>query len=424
MKSGLMTYKNIAHLPAVRRLLAADAISKAGDWVLYVAMSTLVFQAGGAGMLAMFTAMRIVIPFILGPWAGRWGMALAPRIVMIGADIARGALLLAAAAAAQGTHAVWLLEVLVGGCATLSAFHSPAERRFQRNVIAADQRSSFNAVIGATGTTVIVVAPALGGAMVAAVGNVGALVMDAVSFLLSAGLVATVRSTSPMTSAETAQAATKADQREGTIATITQVLRKDLAVLACVVTQAVACTIAGASLVLMPLLSSRLHAGPGTVGWLTAAVGAGSVIGMLAGGAVARQGRLLLCIACIITMGLILGLLGSSPDLIVALACAVLAGTAANIPDPMYWTSYANRVSEADSGPFYGLVESSITGGFALGGVILGVLASFLGTTAGAWALGGAGSVLATTALIPALRHHRRQAQEAPAPAAALGGSS
>ncbi|MGW3852650.1 MFS transporter, partial [Streptomyces fagopyri] len=364
MKAALTNYKNIAHLPDARRLLVADSISKAGDWILYVAMSALVFEAGGAGALSLFTALRVVVPFVLGPWAGRWGAVLAPRTVVILADAVRAALLFLAALAAGAHQSAWLLVTLVVGCASVSAFHGPAERRFQRDVIDPDQRASFNAVIGATGTTVIVVAPVLGGLISTAVGNVGALVVDAASFLLSLAFVAAVREPTATTPV-TGQPQT-AGLRKGALATAVRAARKDPAVLACVMTQAVACTVAGASLVLLPLIGDRLHAGNGSIGWLTAAVGAGSVLGVLIGGSVAKQGQLLLCVTSVVSMGVILGLLGSSPSLLVALGCAVLVGLAANIPEPMYWTSYADRVGESDSSAFYGLVESSITGGFAL----------------------------------------------------------
>ncbi|MFD3492682.1 MFS transporter [Streptomyces sp. NPDC058690] len=410
MKTALKNYKDIAHLPEVRRLLAADAISKAGDWILYVAMSVLVFQSGGASALALFTALRIVVPFVLGPWAGRWGTVLAPRTLMICADVARAVLLLSAAAAAGTGQSVWVLVALVVGCAILSAFHAPAERRFQRDVVDADQRASFNAVLGATGTTVIVVAPAFGGLMTTTVGNVGALIVDAGSFLVSAVFVTAVRGPAAGSATESPEqeaAVPAAGMRKGALATALRAMKKDPVVMACVMTQAVACTVAGASLVLMPMLGSRLDAGEGTIGWLTAAIGAGSVVGVLIGGSVARQGRLLLCVASVIVMGVILGLMGSSQNLLAALMCAAAVGTAANIPEPMYWTSYGDRVSEADSSSFYGLVESSITGSFALGGVILSAVVTAMGITAGTWALGATGSVLATAALVPALRHHR-----------------
>ncbi|MFF4270367.1 MFS transporter [Streptomyces sp. NPDC001536] len=420
MKNALTNYRSIAHVPEARRLLAADAISKAGDWILYVAMSVLVFEAGGAGALSLFTALRVVVPFALGPWAGRWGAVLAPRTLMIVADALRALLLLLAAAAAAADQPAWLLVVLVVGCASVSAFHGPAERRFQRDVIDSEQRAGFNAVLGATGTTVIVVAPAVGGLLTTTVGNVGALVADAASFLLSMAFVLSVRP--PATTEEPrrpAPAASPVGLRGGALATAVRAMRKDPVVLACVVTQAVACTVAGASLVLLPLLGDRLDAGDGAIGWLTAAVGIGSVVGVLIGGRVATQGHLLLCVTSVVSMGAVLGLLGSSPDLLIALVCAVALGAAANIPEPMYWTSYADRVGKDDSGPFYGLVESSITGGFALGGVLLGVAVAAFDTVSGTWVLGLAGSGLAALAFLPALRHHRARSQPVTVPAPA-----
>lgn len=324
---------------------------------------------------------------------------------MITADAVRSVLLVLAAVTAGVHQPAWVLVVLVVCCASVSAFHAPAERRFQRDAIAPDQRASFNAVIGATGTTVIVVAPALGGLIITVVGNVGALALDALSFLLS--LVFVARVSGPLHTVSPKNQEQAASAGKGALATALGAMQKDPTVLACFLAQAVACTVAGASLVLLPLLGDRLDVGAGTVGWLTAAVGAGSVLGVLIGGSIAKNGRVVLGVTSVVSMGVILGLLGSSPNLVVALLCAVLAGTAANIPEPLYWTSYADRVTERDSSAFYGLVESSITGGFALGGVILGAAAAVLGTSIGTWVVGVAGSLIAATALIPALCHRR-----------------
>jgi predicted MFS family arabinose efflux permease len=118
-------------------------------------------------------------------------------------------------------------------------------------------------------------------------------------------------------------------------------------------------------------------------------------------------------------MGVLLGFLGSSSTFVLALLCAALLGAAANLPEPMYWTSYAARVDERDSSAFYGLVESSITGGFACGGIILGAVVVPLGISTGTWTMGLAGTVLASAAFVPALRHRREQTGTAPVAAKA-----
>ena len=55
---------------------------------------------------------------------------------------------------------------------------------------------------------------------------------------------------------------------------------------------------------------------------------------------------------------------------------AAVAVFVANVPEPLYWTTYADRVDDESSSVFYGLVESAITGGFALRGLVLGGLAA------------------------------------------------
>lgn len=416
MKNVLVSYRDIATVPDARRLLAADAISKAGDWILYVAMSILVYQAGGAGSLALFSALRIGIPFVLGPWAGRWGATYAARSVMIFADVTRAVLLILAAASAWAGISVWVLQALVVGCAALTALHAPAERRFQRDSISEEQRASFNAVLGATGSAVMVIAPAAGGLMTVAVGNIGALVIDGASFLLSALLIGRVKPTAP--AAEPAPAGTAphdeaAGRSQGALATALRACRANPYVLAAVVTQGVACTVAGACLVLLPVLDDRLGAGDGVVGWLTAALGIGSVIGTLLGGAVARAERRILATSSIVVLGLVLALLGNSSHLPIALIGAALAGITANIPEPLYWTTYAGLVDEKDSSAFYGLVESTITGGFALGGLILGSLITAIGDRPAAWWIGGTGSLLAAVAYVPVFRGRRTTTEPA-----------
>lgn len=414
MKNVLVSYRDIAAVPDARRLLAADAISKAGDWILYVAMSILVYQAGGAGSLALFSALRIGIPFVLGPWAGRWGAAYSARSVMIFADVVRAVLLVLAAGVAWAGISVWALQVLVVGCAALTALHAPAERRFQRDTISEEQRASFNAVLGATGSAVMVIAPATGGLMTVAVGNIGALVADGASFLLSALLILRVKPT-PITNPAPVAVTPNGDtagRSQGALQIALRACRANPYVLAAVITQGVACTVAGACLVLLPVLDDRLGSGDGVVGWLTAALGIGSVIGTLLGGVVARGGRRILATSSIVALGLVLGLMGSSSHLFVALIGAALAGITANIPEPLYWTTYAGLVDEEDSSAFYGLVESTITGGFALGGLILGSLVTGIGTEAAAWWIGASGSLLAAIAYVHVLRGRRRSVTE------------
>jgi MFS family permease len=153
-------FAQAAQVHGAKRLLVADAVSKAGDWMLFVAVSAILYQGGGAAALAIYSVARLVVPVAAGPWSGRVGAGLPPRLVMIASDLARAALLVVAAAAATWSAPVWLVLVPVVGCTLLAAWFNPAEKRFQRDAVPADQRPAFYAVIGATGSTAMIFAPA------------------------------------------------------------------------------------------------------------------------------------------------------------------------------------------------------------------------------------------------------------------------
>lgn len=394
----------VTKLQGALRILAADAISKAGDWILFVAMSVVLYRAGGAAALALFNLIRIVLPIVLGPWAGRWGASLAPRHTMILADVGRAILLGAAAVVAYadiGSPAV--LFALVLGCTALATWYTPAERRFQRDAVPLEQRPDFNAVIGATGSTVMIVAPAVGGALLAFFGPATALAVNAASFAVSVVIIASIRLVPSVADSSSTDAvggsSASPTPAGGAMATALRVPRRDGFLRASMIIQTAACTIAGATLVMFAPIADRVGASDAAVGWLATSIGIGSVIGVVLGGRIARRKQLFLGGVSIVAMGVVVGLMGSAPNLIVAMGLAIVSGILANLPEPLYWTSYAERVPESMSGPFYGLVESLIAGAFASGGMLLGAAATLWGIGPASWAVGAVFGLVALSAL-------------------------
>jgi DHA3 family tetracycline resistance protein-like MFS transporter len=120
------------------------------------------------------------------------------RRVMIAADLMRAAALgVIAALSLSGSLEIWHLVVLVGVYGAGEAFFGPAlgalvpdllsgERLTQANALEQFMRQSCRLLIG----------PALGGLLVAAVGPGEAFVIDAITFLVSATFIALIRSAS------------------------------------------------------------------------------------------------------------------------------------------------------------------------------------------------------------------------------------
>lgn len=393
MTGALTDYGAVLSIPDGRRVLLADALSKSGDWLMYVAMSLLLFRSDGIWALGVLNLLRIAVPVLVGPRAGRWGQRWPARRVMVITDLVRcGALAAAAGAAATGLPlAVLLGTVALTGVA--SSVYGPAERRLQRDLIEPDRRAQFNAVLGSTGTLVLVVAPAFGGLVSALASPSWLLVVDAASFLLAAAIIARTRPTT------VDAAAAASGGTGGAWRTALAVVSADRTVAACLLAQTGACFAVGASLVLLVPIADSVTGYDSSLGWLTAIIGIGSVVGAALGGTLASRKQVRAGLACIVVMGGAIGLLASGSALWYVVAVAALLGVVANLPEPLYWTVYAGRVPTDVSGVVYGLVDAAIVVALAGGGMLAGFLGTALGVTRTAWLLGAVTMLLAVAGL-------------------------
>src|SRR4030088_2826787 len=90
------TLRSPLAISALRRLLAAMAVSIAGDWLYKVALVVFVFQTtNSAGWVAATTVLRLVPYVLLGGAGGALADRYDRRTVMVASDLVRGALMLA-----------------------------------------------------------------------------------------------------------------------------------------------------------------------------------------------------------------------------------------------------------------------------------------------------------------------------------------
>ncbi|HEY7755658.1 MAG TPA: dTMP kinase [Actinomycetota bacterium] len=89
------TLKDLVTHPQFSKLLIAQTISSLGDWVGFVAVTALVAARGGAGggyAVAGVMVARMTPAILFGPLAGAFVDRFNRKTLMIGADLARGAL--------------------------------------------------------------------------------------------------------------------------------------------------------------------------------------------------------------------------------------------------------------------------------------------------------------------------------------------
>ena len=178
--------------PGLGVFLAAKAISDVGYALDFVCMSVFVWERTRSPLATGFVSVALYAGAILGGQAGnRRGRTWNRRRAMIGADVARMAVLVLLAALPAGAQTVWLYPVVfLVGCgrsvfeATLSA---------ATPVLAADRVQTVNSVLAGLKGIAFVVGMAAATVVVPVLGFRGVFGLDAGSYALSALVLTALR---------------------------------------------------------------------------------------------------------------------------------------------------------------------------------------------------------------------------------------
>jgi len=175
-----------------RALFFASVISLGGDWFLWVAINSFIFEATdkaiyvGLAILAQESAF-----FLASPIGGALADRIDRRKLMIVCDLARAVVCIAFLLV--GPETIWLAYVLLPVLATFAAPFDPALSAATPNVVDPDDLPAANALNGSLWGTMLAVGAGLGGLISAAFGADTAFLVDAVSFLVSAALLSSIR---------------------------------------------------------------------------------------------------------------------------------------------------------------------------------------------------------------------------------------
>ena len=175
---------------AVRRLAAARLISITGGGAAYAALNYTIYDiTGSAAWVAAALLLTFGVMGLISPPAGMLGDRFDRRRVMIGSDLA-GAFCFGMMA--LGLDPVWLLVwAFLSACAE-APFWSASEAAIP-NVAGLEHLSWANGLLGMGRTAGITLGPALGGALIAVLSARWVFAINAVSFLISALIIVTVR---------------------------------------------------------------------------------------------------------------------------------------------------------------------------------------------------------------------------------------
>jgi MFS family permease len=256
-----------------RRVYISQLISLGGDWFAVIPLLILLPKLTGTGVWgALVLAADTLVFALLSPYAGAIVDRVDRRRLMVGCDLVSAALVAMLLLVRSETTA-WIALVAIGGVAAAKAFYTPASSAAIPNLVPREDLLTANALAGTAWGTMLAVGAALGGLAAEVFGTDWCFVIDAVSFLVSAGLVAAARS--PFGEAREQRHTTVREDIRETV-TYARADHRVLALVACKPGPA----LGNGVLALFPLLGDRVFGVGGTgVGLLFAGRGVGALIG-------------------------------------------------------------------------------------------------------------------------------------------------
>lgn len=172
-----------------RYLWLAQVVSLLGDWFNTIASVILVSRYTDSGLAigALFVARALPL-FFLGPFAGVVADRFNRKVVLIGTDVFRGIIVLGFLFVNSADN-VWLVYVLTVAQFSVSAFFEPARSAILPSLIQQQEILPANTLASATWSAMLAFGAAIGGLAAGLLGTDIAIIIDALTFALSAFLV-------------------------------------------------------------------------------------------------------------------------------------------------------------------------------------------------------------------------------------------
>src|ERR1700690_523639 len=180
-----------------RRLWMAQIVSEIGDWFYTLSIYTLLLQfTGHASSVALPLVLQVLPQTFAGPTAGVVNDRLKRKHVMIAADLIRFTVVLAMLFV-RSRSMVWLVFSLLLAETTMAAFFEPAASAVIPNLTTEDEVLVANTLSSMTWSVNLMIGAAVGGVVAAFFGRDTVFVLNALSFLVSAMLIAGMRFAEP-----------------------------------------------------------------------------------------------------------------------------------------------------------------------------------------------------------------------------------
>jgi MFS family permease len=400
---GARTFTSLRLHRNYRLFFTGQIVSLVGTWMQNTALAWFVVELTHSPVAVGFLAFCRFVPFSVfglasGVVADRFDNR---RLVMATQAFAMAVSVALAALAFSGHATVWEAYVLAALGGTALVFDAPGRHSLTFQMVGRDELPNAVALNASIFNASRVIGPAIGGVLVAATSVGVCFALNAVSFLAVLAALALMRKEELVPFERAERPTLVAGVREGL-----SYVRGAPKVRAVLLMTLVVSTVGFNFHVLVPVLASdTLHVGARVFGLLSAAFGAGALVGALASAALARASFKALVAG---TAGFSLTLLALAPQHTVV-ACGlllVLTGISFTL-----WTSNSQSILQLSApdhlrGRVLSLWLLAFAGAAPLGGLLAGWLAEVGGTEL-AFAVAGVAGLAMTAFGLQVLRDGR-----------------
>ncbi|WP_016934764.1 MFS transporter [Rhodococcus sp. R1101] len=384
--------------PNFRLYIGGQAISLVGTWMQTVAQSWLVLQlTGSATAIGIVLALQTVPMLLLGPYGGVVADRSDKRRLMIGLQTLMGVqALILGLLVVTDTIALWHVYVLAVALGLNQCFENPARQSFMLELVGPEDLRNAVSLQSVLASCSRMIGPAVAGLIIAAGGLGVCFLLNAASFV--AVVTSLLRLDVSRLQRSPAAARAKGQLREG-FAYVRST--SDLAV-PLLMMALVGCLAFEFQVVLPVLADHTFDAGAGAYGFLTAAMGAGSVVGGLVVATWGRTGTRPLVVTSL-AFGIALAVAAAAPNLTTLIVVMVIVGALS-----VTFTSTTNSSLQLAAAPtmrgrVMALWSVAFLGSTAIGGPIAGWVSEQWGGRAGLL-LGAVACLMAAAMGLVALR--------------------
>jgi len=176
-----------------RMLWLGQVVSQMGDWFDTIAVYTIVLRLTGSGRaVALIMVARFLPSVVMGPLSGVVADRFSRRTIMITADLLRAVVVLGFLLVRRPDQ-MWMVYAITVLQLAFSAFFEPAKTAAIPSIVSDRELLAANAISSVTWSAMLTIGAAIGGLVAGWFGTNAAFILDSLSFLLSAALIAGVR---------------------------------------------------------------------------------------------------------------------------------------------------------------------------------------------------------------------------------------